>query len=494
MEEQYNKKDNLEEYLQNSLDGYEEQPPQSVWSGIDSDLDKEDSAPAKPPYMQKWWLGIAAVFVLCVFTCQQLYFNSRISDLEMQVERSEKNYQEQTEQHDNAAGETTINRNPNTSKSINTLSAEEAPQQQNQMRESDGDTHHPAFPSTIQDSRNAGNSTPKVQDPDPDQPEVSPLPNELPNPVSDETSPIVQAPAKSRMASTIPSLLVGLLDKHTGLPDRSITPSEIALSHPQSTSGIKLGVFSMPVFSRTLVKDKTVGPGPLQKRLSRSYKSTGSSWYNGVTIERAISNNFSLISGLALQLERSDASHTARFLFSERKPPLGGHPDQHRFTYNLNTGTESVGVEIRMEEQTPGMGLPPMGELEIAVNTTQKYTRISLPLLVQYSQGNEKIRFVSKAGFLANLLVRDKFEFSKVSTDNSFLRITSDPVSKVNSSRESASLDLLVSAGVQTSLTPKVSLGLEPSYIFGTNKTGQTREAQTQRHRLGLNANLSILF
>jgi hypothetical protein len=508
---QHNKDNNLEDFLRKSFDSFEPNPSDTVWDKIEETLNVPvNSTPPRISLNMRWLIGAAAA-MLCIFTCQQFYFQNQISHLQKQVEKQQQEIKLQTNKQNSTPNNSeAVASNPKTTPNQSTDapgSNKPFPAPANMAASSP--TNPVAQQNTLQEERSHTNQISHS--------EGHTAHGILSQEQLVDRSPVIQQsstegefiPVNSEDKNEVKSMeSLALLDQ----PFRYISTSENrSIPGPKTIENLPvapkvksrdwaLGVFTMPVFNSTkVVTTQSNAPGPFNKP-SSSYTARGNGFYSGVLAERKLPHSLSLVSGLAYQQQTVDAKHTTNFKFSDRRPPHhgGGHhpPHQdfeHQFDYDLPTNTGTVEVQVRVAEQDSNFQIPDSEDLEINTYTSQTSKSLSVPVLLKYELGSKKHQFAVKSGGIVNFLLQDKLNLNGYEVNNPHLEIlASDPASQSTVSRDKMGLDLFVSAGWQAQLTPQLRLGLEPSVVF--NQSQPSNSVNVKQTQFGLNANLSILF
>ncbi|MCB0532885.1 MAG: hypothetical protein H6574_08970 [Lewinellaceae bacterium] len=530
-------KDELDDFLQKNLSSFEENPPDSLWEGIEAGL------PAARPsgfvlVKKYWWIAAAAAVLLGVLTCQHFYYRGRLDALQQQLAR----------QNNSAAPK----ENPTVVRPADSANAASAPtlptqapqkqdaKTQNASPESPDPVHskhlatglnqpQPISASAAGSNRTAIEKKSKagIQKPGLSNHLATALDQSQPKPAQEPVSPLhsnqtdlekKQEPAESVVMDNHPANTGQVQAVKTALEIVEPIPSGRLTSLPTTPQKMNQPVLPIrPVknHDRWAVQAHTAilaqheritglnskpGPGG-SKSFQEEQSSQGMAVYAGLGLERRISPNFSLLTGLDYQRVSLTAGHQAKLQFGDRdNDPHHGHggppkPHDHDFSYQLNTSSGPIQVTVRVSEVDSTLSIPDQEGVELDIRRKEVQQYLSIPLLAKFNLGQKRVHFQFKGGLLADILLKRDNTITEIQCLNPRLRIEQNTAPQTeHDGFKPVSLSYLASAAVAIDLTSRFSLQLEPMLIGGLTTRQTDSRISTSRTAAGMNLGLSLNF
>ncbi len=512
MEEDLHKKDHLEEFLKDSLESYEEAPPESIWDGIGSNLPVISSGfiSYRKPF---WWVSGLAALLLILLVYQQFYFQTQIKQLEEKI--ALQNLDKNTSQDLGLFQEQTIHSSNNSTEESSHLTEEI---NSNFSKQSSAEQSLSSNKTSESQFRN-NNLSPKNN---------SPLPFEQAREenqkgfkadhlqkmeISKEDSPTFLKPIDTKAQPNPPPIAnyeeLKSFDRLTKsaqgltIPGRESQFKSTPLSSiaPIKNKRIAIEAFRMPgklnnSLDFNLPTDIPYQPRELTRRRVKSSNSTNL----GLNIEYQISPRWSIYSGINFQRTENTESHQLSFLRKERsghRPGRTGTSKDYQYDYNypLNTSSGLVNMQLKMVQSTTDIIPDDEQAFEIIVTTEEKTASWSIPLFLEYQFGNGKFKPFFRAGFNMHFNINHDFQVKEVSSADKFLKQRPQSASKgFLKYQANTRLDYLVSLGLAYELNEHWQIQLHPSYLASLSDTNKHPLILGKTENLGVAASLKYSF
>lgn len=525
-------KDELDDFLQKNLSSFEENPPDTLWEGIEAGLPAV--RPSGMVLLKKyWWVAAAAAVLLGVLTCQHFYYRGRLEALQQELARQN----DRTAPQENPVGRrpadstnppSATTRSTQLPENLETQTPLPEPRQPARSDRRTAGLNHPQH-KPAQSPISSGNSgqsdlekkaKPAGQAPNqpnhlataPDQPQ----PNSAPEPVSSGHSgqadpgnmpahPAMDTTGQALPVKTAPKIVEPIPPgRLAGLPmpqqklDQPLLPVTPVKNRGRWVAQVHTAVLAQ--HERITALQTKPGPGGF-KTFQEEQSSQGLAMYAGLGLERRISPIFSLQTGLDYQRVSLTAGHQAKLQFGDRdKDPHHGHggppkPHDHDFSYQLNTSSGPVQVTVRVSEVDSTQSIPDQEDVELDIRRREDQQFLSIPLLAKFNLGQKRVHFQFKGGLLADILLKRANAITEIQCLNPRLRIEQNTAPQAeHDGFKPVSLSYLASAGVAIDLTSRLSLQLEPVLIGGLTARQTDSRISTSRMAAGMNLGLSLNF
>ncbi|MGI9159114.1 MAG: hypothetical protein ACR2K1_05110 [Saprospiraceae bacterium] len=472
-------KDELDDFLQRNLSAYSENPPDHLWDGVAAGL-----APPKPPMRAgsrsgrlASGLALASIALLAGLLGQRAYYQRQIDALQRQINRQA------------VAG-----------------APERAPAAVRPNGAS-GIHDHTYFLSDAATGARPPANPSRATQADPFRITPGPLPLQEPvvpqkapqeaaamaGPGSETARPVRPA---QRVAPCIPGPLSFL---RAGAPGISPAAQPVVL-------GKKTGKWSVLAQCAYFTEQSDIafkqfpssGPGS-SKVFQEDLSVKGQVILTGLGLERKLSRQFSLQTGLAFKQTLYTASHQAMLRFGDRHGHGPGGPpdptDNHNFRYQVNTPTGAMQVDVRVSEVGGGIPAQDQEIVELAFTRQEISRYLSVPLLAKYTLGKNRLKIAIKAGLLTDILLQNQQTLAGASSLNPRFRIeTGTPPTATNAGLKPMALSCLAAAGLEFNLSPRVLFQLEPTLIRSLTARQKDPDVIVGRLATGLNAGVRVQF
>ena len=511
-------KDNLEEFLKNSFEGYSESPPDDVWNRISEGLPTA-SPPMKVVSFRRWWLVAAAAVIAGIFLFQHFYFTRQIKTLNSELIKTNTELRQPEKQSvspqnkvaDTIQSQTQTETLPETDPS-EFVKAENKTGQKNEQ------TNTPKAPARViapQKTRPplppdplAPENTKNAQTPDSKAVATTGTQENLTQ--ANEESTRTETPNTEKELTKTATPNAGVILSFLDLKDVSVQSNQVqvlpntGLRAPNTTSvrghSLSIGAHTLPMVSREKINSLRPGFPPMEKVFDDKKETNGQTFMAGLAIETQVADNFSFGSGLDYRKSSFNSSHQPVFKFKDRRPPHGnphGGPKdfEHDFQYTLNTSAGAVTVEVRAESTDTSMQIPDDEEIGLKIGTRQSFEYLTLPLYARYTLGKGKLRFSLKGGFLVNFLLNKNFEIAEITSLNPHFQFRKNEQPKGRQPNlKGASFDYLASVGLDYALTNSLNFRLEPTLVGSLTSIHNNRHISSSQLSAGVNVGVMYNF
>jgi hypothetical protein len=534
MEENLPDKDHLDDFVQKSFDGYEENPSSDMWSRIAAGLEVPPPAPpaAVGPLsagVVPGWVGWLASSVLCLvvaFSLMYHYYNHKIDHLESALQKQQQAALEQTlskevetlvnkrieqiiasehqKKHQKSPENFPFSLYSGTEKkagaSIEKNGTDIVNEQYAHRKEgiphvttasvvhkSDGvaaaSGNYENNKVSNEESVNSASAAAAVAEGLTQQNAIGTQQQESRGTAADTTItlpfPALQALSKSRLAP---------LWSAQSAPVLLFPVSPLIKVHrpsPKWYAGVRIA----PVVTRETAVEAPQRPveRPRPGRPTRTVpvfineeRSIARSMEWGMAAGRKIHRQWGLETGLYYTLVEQKAEHTPRFEFKHGNP-LGGGPHGRpafNFDYNLNTYSGTAEVSVRMEQSNPNNPVGLTELVHLTITTEERTKLLKVPLLVTYTFGKGRLKATLKAGTEAQYLLSNRIDIASLQSDNTKLEIEKGNRPQPSfETQERLRWGYRAAAGLSYRMTRNWSFTAEPvlSGSFSTNTTEQQK-------------------
>ena len=506
--------DKLEDFLKKSFEDYTESPPGDLWDKIESGL-----APAPKPFIFRgWWIAAAAAVVLGIFLAQHFYFENKIDRLTRELEKNSVELQglETNEQDGKVFQAQQLESDQSLPLENLPQASADPPAAPPEVKQFPGETAPEAIEKTTEKSeiilkkqpnRDAGLATENIENE-----VVNPLEVQNSNPsaiqmetaVTDIPNSVSNPASSGRLAA--PELLDLINSKVTPEHFKTLKPNLYQLStDPVAYNRLSAGVRVMPMATKDRITQVRPDifhhrPGGPDKFVNNQQVVSGQSLVFGATLGYELDDHLSLVSGLDYRRTETSSSHRTEFMFKEQMMPMGHHHGgteelYHDFSYNLNTASGLVEVEVRVEAADTTLPIPDNEVLAFKVNTNKVTSHLSIPLAFKYNFGKGRLHGYLKGGVTFNFLLNDVFEIKQVQSLNDHFRISpARSLKGTPQNLKSVSMNYLAAAGVEYDLTKSVSLSVEPTFMGSLGSEHSANFIRSSSYMVGVSAGLNYQF
>lgn len=499
--------DKLEDFLKKSFEDYTDSPSGDLWGRIEENL--PPPAAGWLTVSRKWWLAAAAlVIMLGIFTCQHFYFTNQITQLNKKLEQKSTEQQKPaSQQQQKLPAETTLPDVMQSTEPKGTNPPGSAPVA-HQVTTGNIKTVSPAISrrnrtaagtsgsKTFASAENTENKS--VPDAGPQDIYTSGIQMKTAETGFNNPVPPAASPERQTLTESLPMQSIRLLPVHVSTPNTNFLYVSASPDPSQRLSlGVRAATFAVQETISKVQPDRFPNrPGKPQKFVNNQKQVNGQALALGAVLEYKLGSHFSFAGGLDFLQSKSASTHQAVFLFKERKMPPGGqHPNRHDFQYNLNTSSGLVEVDVRVESSDPSTVIPDQEELMFEIETRKSVNYLSLPLALKYAVGNGRLQAYFKGGIAVNFLLHDEFVIEKIRLDNSHFNISpAAPGKRKQQYLKPATLNYVVSAGLEYRMSEKISLNLEPAVMGSLGNQQTTNFIQSSSQLAGVSAGMRYTF
>jgi opacity protein-like surface antigen len=442
--------DNLEKFLQKAFDQFEGHPSEGLWDQIEARL------PAGPVVWyaawRTWALGAAAALLAGILVFQHLRHAAQVGQLAADLDCARLELAEIKEH----------------------LSAIPAAERQEQQ----------ATPNEFNSIQQDRPSFRKA---------VAPLPG------IDEPSSLVEEEKFVNPGITAFAALP--------LPLNPLAASAPALASPQpaiqvlkTVPGKKWAVgASAGLASTSFTGKKQPDPGaghhePVRpvgnEKIRRSQSASG-----GFFLQYSLGSDWLLETGLQYRIFDFQYTHQPDLKFGERRSPGGPHEEHHEFGYYLNSPSGTMYVSLSAEQTDPNETISNQENLQVEITTNETIELFSIPVVVGYQIGKNRLSGLLKAGLMANIGLNHQLDVSGLNFRNQKFRPHNQNGVRIESSRlNPLSFDYFLGAGLAYDITPSWQLSLMPSVSGSLTTKIDALFQDPSDFTVGLTAGLAYRF
>ncbi|MFN7116485.1 MAG: hypothetical protein ACK4TA_06765 [Saprospiraceae bacterium] len=528
--------DNLESFLQHAFESYAESPSEEMWERIAADV--------KAPPAGRWvwrlpyqvWIGAAAALLTGLVIYYVIHFNQRLDYINRSVEAQQteikalqKQEQLQHNQQDtsmdipqasieNGKGDVMNNEGMNNEGMSNEGVNNDGMNNNVKLKEKSKDVMQIAAnkqsTTPIHPTQLANGSTNTYHKNNANFIVASPI-NQSNPPLLNKTIhspssiPAVGAPLQG---ASLPAVANGATVNdfnviHLATKENqilftknqeiiTIPPAlELPIQRARTKTGFYAGVQAMAMknWSKIKINDPRPMPPHNRKEFNQPDVNQGNTLAFGVNIGNKIGKQLSLEAGLLYRSSASTATHQPKFKFHERKLPPQGGPRDCQFEYDLNTPSGTVALAISVENTA--LATPEEEEIALEITANQSLTYLSIPLLLNYQIGNNKLHLNAKGGVLTNFLLENDFNITNIHSNNiNFRPQPNQPLRNEPLYINQLSLDYLLQVGLAYDVTPNLSVNVSPTLIGSLSNQSANRFVQSSSYSAGLSAGLTWGF
>ncbi|MFZ2899382.1 MAG: outer membrane beta-barrel protein [Saprospiraceae bacterium] len=185
----------------------------------------------------------------------------------------------------------------------------------------------------------------------------------------------------------------------------------------------------------------------------------------GLCFQYNFGSNWLLETGL--QYRRFDVQYTHQpdLKFGERDPHGNPHEEHtHEFGYYLNSPSGTMYVSLSAEQTDPNESISNQENLQVEITTNETIELLSIPVVVGYQIGKNRLSGLLKAGLMANIGLNHQLDVSGLNFRNQKFRPHAQNGARIESSRlNPVSFDYFLGAGLAFDITPSWQVSLMPS-------------------------------
>lgn len=534
--------DRFEEFLKKSFENFQENPPESVWTGMEEFLPK--APPVKPWLGLKGWIIAAALTVGALFVAQHLYYRQELSRMSNAIEHvqeqaeslrkhesiedSRRDKQNNTAakmpaaENRNAAENSVANKTaPETAAAAKTpaaIQAQSAAQQQTKTagKEKSGQADHkgvtgqPGTPrpadtqATTPEKKSpalgkeiiadAAGNTPKETAQQEMQvadqvhnPTVPPADNEAPaSKVTENKAPVAESALQT----------IGSLDLKKVSSEFAVVQPEIHVKVASLTKHTKGNLMATGLRFSALSTTQTISSlTPPDHGMGNNNMVATDNKTNGQTLtynafsRYQLGKGWSVEAGLGYRDSKSTStiSHQLHFMDRSDHDDPHGHHENHEFQYNLYTPSGVIAVRVQTEQNDPDEDISEDETLNLAITTHRRTQYVVLPVSLGKQFGTGRFRFNANAGVVVNYLAKNNVGVTNLTFDSPKLHPQMGaPPQSVQSDLNQFSLDYQASVGLEYYLSPALSLELTPSYMGSLTSRHSTQYVSSKESSFGL--------
>lgn len=177
-------------------------------------------------------------------------------------------------------------------------------------------------------------------------------------------------------------------------------------------------------------------------------------------------NGWGIETGLGYRRSETEATHLARFRFSERKLPSSAiDPGNYDFNYDLDAYGGSAAVSLRVAQTDNTITVQDNEVLGLEINSRQKVEMIRLPVLLTKQWGTNKLRFNAKIGMVANYIFSNEITIDKFESLTGIFRNATRAQAIISRQQPNKfRLGTIAAAGLSYQLNSNWSFLLEPTF------------------------------
>jgi hypothetical protein len=504
--------DRLEEFLRKSLGDHSEEPPGDLWSKIAENLEPPVVVQPRLSPVRGWRaMAAAAALLLGLLVAQHLYFDSKLNQMSRKLEQNEQEIK-QLEEDKTAALQRLESENRTEETVENTVATQNTDSKDfDQTYVLEGSPHplppkNKVVPANAERNSETGksqlNEAGKSQQQPVEKAEIKSNEEGLVNEVM-EPSP---APDEAEVAQTTGNDLQRIWTKKLSALDLPATPAPfigmpIIPASKLLGHNYAVGMNAMPMISKNSisgVKPHGHGMGGMDDRKSFKVNSEKSehAWMAGVALEAKVAPNLRVGTGLNYRTVDYKTSHLINFDFKDRRHG-GGHSNdnEHDFEYDLSTAVGNIEMEVRAVSDETASNIPDNTKVLAKISTSEHLSYVSVPVYVNYSFGNGRLRALAKAGVLLNFIKDNEFNIDQVkSLTTRFEFKEKERNSGSPANIQTVTVDYLAGVGLEYKLSNAFSLRLEPSIIGSLTSRHNNPRIQSSEFSAGMNAGVMYNF
>jgi hypothetical protein len=444
-----NNKDHLEQFLRQTLNGFEANPSDAVWSRLSNSL--HPAAPlASPTSMVKGWhMAVAIGVAVGMIILQHFYFSNQLKDLNQHVTEQNNIIAAtldalQKQQYENTQNKTL---ETNTKNNVTSVAS------QNSTMKKAWDAVTPTTVVGQSPTKSVGNRTGytavvNTQDIatvpafNTDQ-NVSTLSQPAPVLfVDDQTN--LQRPTKLtfRPVMLASAAMAKKIFSENAVPKVALVNlGTTKVSHRKNN--LSIGFHAMNAFSRTNISKKEpffgTPPSGGERLFLENERTKGKVFVAGLSFQKSLSSRWALVSGIDYQQQQSNKTLQPQLKFEDRHNnhsgshgggPHGGHsqgPHDHEFNYFIGTNTGTYLLEVELTQKDTNQLIPMDRPINFNVAAQSKTTMISVPLGVEYAWNRGKWRIFSGAGLRFNVTMKNEQALNRFECNSADFEINSTP-------------------------------------------------------------------
>jgi hypothetical protein len=237
--------------------------------------------------------------------------------------------------------------------------------------------------------------------------------------------------------------------------------------------------------------------GQADKIFNNDRTANGTQVGTGLMLGIPVSRRLHFVTGLLYRRTTVEAAHEAVFRFKDRHGNTGGGTGdyEHVFSYDLNTASGPLEMDVRVSATDQSASIPENEELKFRVVTRRQDRQLSVPLLLQYRRPFGRLAWSASAGILLNTPLSTTYGPPDIATDNPrFMARNGRIFQDKYKQQPSISTHYYLSTGISLRLGPSLSLAFEPTLVgsIGNQQRAPFIEAGTMQ--AGLSTGLSYSF
>ncbi len=494
--------DNLEGFLKKSFEGYREDPPDELWASIEAGLPD----PVRPvnSFKTPFRFAAAAAAVLLVLLVAQQLRHVRQEASWLSGSGSAPTYSADAPAHtpSRKGALPTLADAPIPGSAAPTAPPSEPAKTDTAPARQAGRPQPKDPPMTVSGSGPARQAPHTVP---PDGGEIPPTrqadhPQESVAEVHDIPDLPAVAPTPARM---IPASLASLAIRPCAsrfpeatlwLPAGGIRP----IPTPKGTIGWQTALLSASEQIRKVFPARIPPiPGQAGKIFNDNRAATGTQLATGLTLTLPIHRRVSFGSGLLYRRTDIRSTHQAIFRFQDRTPPGGsGHNTQeHVFTYDLNTATGALEMDVRVSAEDAIADIPEDEELKLQVVTHRQDRHLSIPLLLRYGRPFGRMEWSATAGVLLNSRLSSDYGSPEITSDNPRFKARAGKVlPNKYDHRKSLTTHYYLATGVTFRMGRTLSLAVEPILVGSIGNQQRAPFIEATTFQAGLSTGLQYAF
>ncbi len=518
-------RDNLDEFLRRSLEEYEDSPPDSLWSRIETEANPV-SAPTPVPARRlsaryyRWVAGIAASLLVGVIVAQHCYYQAQLRLVHRETPEmyGKKPVLPKTHDNNNATSETGVSPYNNTTEGVGIspephtdatgktdssalfevssrslrsgdiskrdnshLSVSEVPSRS--LRSGDisktGNSRLSVFEGSSRSLRSSDEKTsqevtflapPKMT---PLQDGSYPKTDILPDDIATTNKTSILPDNKTAGNISVLPYEYPLLPLRTAIlkaPTVAVQmPLQVPVKIQKPARHWVLGLYAQTVTTRlTLPKEPERPPFPLPvKRRLETAPNPGQGWGLGWTAGVEFGRRWRIQSGIQYSGWSEKAILRPEFSLKDgrgRGPMRGnGNHDDYEFNYALRSvgGESSITLLVAPADQS--VPRKPTDAVRLELETNRRLAEIVVPLSAQYRFGSGRFRPTLRAGLAVAIRTFDEVTISKFTSTEATFRATANPP-KFSTPDQTGQVtaNWQVGAGLEYRLTPTLAVFAEP--------------------------------